>query len=246
MAGSQGTWFENYLLEASIPDLAMETEEWWDGTASDKTVKGGKYGNVGCSFYLPLDSTPVYTWIAQHMEHVDSREGVVRIPIGYKRDVMIMLLDGYLNPTAIWKLLRCHIKTASYGKLSYANDGEPLTVSLELEADRIIQPITIGRRSLASIGTASTGVTRTSSTTAISPSDNSVPRSTDIQQEQNSLSAGDPYEVVSSCITQVNLDPSLPSGGSYTITQTYANGSSEEVTRDWAPTAADYQAQIGC
>lgn len=217
LGGSEGTWFETNLLECRLPSINLEPAEYWDGIEYNRFMKSAVFQNVFISCYVDTNADPLYKWIQQHLKHVSQGTGLLRSADKYKRNIDIVLLDGYELPVDTWQLKNCQISNVGWGDLSYTSQGDILTVSLELIPDRVILPG--GQDSPTSENTEG--------------------------REVNNSTEGMPASVIKYEITFVNFDSSQPGGGSFEWKRTLSDGSSTTGTVNRAPTTADYQEQFG-
>lgn len=128
-------------------DLGIQ--EWWVASASRPSITigsteipflntssyvAGRYKWEGITISLrdpigPSASQAVMEWVRLHVESVTGRMGYA---VGYKRDLIIEMLDPTGTSISMWILKQCQITNAKFGELNY-NSDEIATVELQLQ-----------------------------------------------------------------------------------------------------------------
>lgn len=115
-------------------------QEWWVESASRPSIKQnsteieflntssyvvGRYTWDTIEITLrdpigPSASQAVMEWVRLHSESVTGRQGYAA---GYKRDLIIEMLDPTGVSVSQWILKSCMITNSSFGTLQYSDDG---------------------------------------------------------------------------------------------------------------------------
>lgn len=138
---------KNRFLVRFPSDLGIQ--EWWVSSASRPSISignteipflntssyvAGRYKWETITIQLrdpigPSASQAVMEWVRLHAESVTGRMGYA---VGYKRDLMIEMLDPVGTSVSLWILKQCQITNAKFGDLSYDQD-DIATIDLELQ-----------------------------------------------------------------------------------------------------------------
>ena len=68
----------------------------------------------------PSASQAVMEWVRLHSESVTGRQGYAA---GYKRDLILEMLDPTGTAVSQWILKSCMVVSAAFGELDYGDDG---------------------------------------------------------------------------------------------------------------------------
>ena len=129
---------KNRFLIRFPSDLGVQ--EWWVESASRPTITQGEteiqflntsswvvgrytWDTINITLRDPIGpsaSQAVMEWVRLHSESVTGRQGYAA---GYKRDLIIEMLDPTGVAVSQWILKSCMITTTSCGELSYSDDG---------------------------------------------------------------------------------------------------------------------------
>ena len=74
-------------------------------------------------------------WVRLHHESVTGRDGYADF---YKKDITINMLGPVGDKVEEWKLQGAFITNASFGDISWEEDGTPLLITLDLRFDKAI------------------------------------------------------------------------------------------------------------
>tara|TARA_R100000664_G_C2759912_1_gene150294 strand:- start:5754 stop:6245 length:492 start_codon:yes stop_codon:yes gene_type:complete len=83
----------------------------------------------------PSGAQQVMEWIRTHYESVSGRAGYADF---YKRDIQLKLLDPIGTVVELWDIKGAFIKSANFDSLTYENDSNPVTISLNLRYDNCV------------------------------------------------------------------------------------------------------------
>lgn len=128
-------------------DLGIQ--EWWVASASRPSITigsteipflntssyvAGRYSWESITITLrdpigPSASQAVMEWVRLHAESVTGRMGYA---VGYKRDLIIEMLDPTGTSVSMWILKQCQITNAKFGDLDYSQD-DIATVELQIQ-----------------------------------------------------------------------------------------------------------------
>lgn len=117
--GVQEWWVESAsrptinMGETEIPFL--NTSAWVVGRYTWDTINVTMRDPIG-----PSASQAVMEWVRLHSESVTGRQGYAA---GYKRDLIIEMLDPTGVSVSQWILKSCMITSSSFGDLAYSDDG---------------------------------------------------------------------------------------------------------------------------
>ena len=129
---------KNRFLLRFPSDLGIQ--EWWVSSASRPTITQqeteipflntstyvvGKYTWDPINVTLrdpigPSASQAIMEWVRLHSESVTGRQGYAA---GYKRDLILEMLDPTGTAVSLWVLKNCMVVSASFDELSYDDDG---------------------------------------------------------------------------------------------------------------------------
>ena len=129
---------KNRFLLRFPSDLGIQ--EWWVASASRPTISQGEtevqflntsswvvgrytWEQITLTLRDPIGpsaSQAVMEWVRLHSESATGRQGYA---VGYKRDLVIEMLDPTGVAVSQWILKSCMIVTASFGELSYDDDN---------------------------------------------------------------------------------------------------------------------------
>ena len=84
---------------------------------------------------VPSGAQAVMEWVRLHHESVTGRDGYSDM---YKKEVTINVLGPVGDKVEEWTLKGAFITGATFGDLSYEEDGTPLMISLDLRFDHAI------------------------------------------------------------------------------------------------------------
>ena len=136
----------NRFLLRFPSDLGIQ--EWWVASASRPTITQNETeipfintSNWVVGRYLweqitvtlrdpigPSASQAVMEWVRLHSESATGRQGYAA---GYKRDLLLEMLDPTGTAISEWVLKSCMVVSAGFGDLSYDDDGlADITVTL--------------------------------------------------------------------------------------------------------------------
>ena len=138
---------KNRYLVRFPSDLGIQ--EWWVASASRPSINigsteipflntssyvAGRYNWESITITLrdpigPSASQAVMEWVRLHAESVTGREGYA---VGYKRDLIIEMLDPTGTSVSMWILKQCQITNAKFGDLDYSQD-DIATVELQIQ-----------------------------------------------------------------------------------------------------------------
>ena len=83
----------------------------------------------------PSGAQQVMEWIRTHYESVSGSAGYADF---YKRDLQLKLLDPVGTVVELWDIKGAFIKSANFDSLTYENDSNPVTISLNLRYDNCV------------------------------------------------------------------------------------------------------------
>ena len=129
---------KNRFLIRFPSDLGIN--EWWVSTASRPTITQteteipflntsswvvGRYiwEQINVTLKDPIGpsaSQAVMEWVRLHSESVTGRQGYAA---GYKRDLILEMLDPTGTAVSQWILKSCMVVSAAFGELDYGDDG---------------------------------------------------------------------------------------------------------------------------
>jgi hypothetical protein len=129
---------KNRFLLRFPSDLGIN--EWWVSTASRPTITQteteipflntsswvvGRYiwEQINVTLRDPIGpsaSQAVMEWVRLHSESVTGRQGYAA---GYKRDLILEMLDPTGTDVSQWILKSCMVVSAAFGELDYGDDG---------------------------------------------------------------------------------------------------------------------------
>lgn len=138
---------KNRFLVRFPSDLGIM--EWWVSSASRPTINIGKteipfintstyvagrytWDSISLSLRDPIGpsaSQAVMEWVRLHAESVTGRMGYA---VGYKRDLIIEMLDPTATCVSQWILKSCQIVDVKFGNLDYKDD-EIASIDLTLQ-----------------------------------------------------------------------------------------------------------------
>jgi hypothetical protein len=84
---------------------------------------------------VPSAAQAVMEWVRLHHESVTGRDGYADF---YKKDITINMLGPVGDKVEEWKLQGAFITAASFGDISWEEDGTPLLITLDLRFDKAI------------------------------------------------------------------------------------------------------------
>jgi hypothetical protein len=136
-------WFEQNLAEVSLPTVTFAANEWWDGTAFNRSISKVTFGESSMSFYMQDTVTnPFYDLVKRQAEFTTSQfqPGHVYNKDLYRFNVEISHLSGRGENLGTWQLYNCQIMSASVSQLTYQSEGGILMGSLTVLPDRVVLP----------------------------------------------------------------------------------------------------------
>lgn len=104
-----------------------------------RSVKGrSKWGTISMELYdpiVPSGAQAVMEWVRLHHESVTGRDGYADF---YKKDLTINVLGPVGDKVEEWSLKGALINTATFGDMTWDNDGDAMIIALELSIDYAI------------------------------------------------------------------------------------------------------------
>lgn len=129
---------ESYLVKTSgMPSLTinsvampyMNTEQYVAGRATWGTISISFIDVIG-----PSTTQKVMEWVRLHFEAATGRMGYA---VGYKKNLVLKMLDPTGVEVEKWTLIGCQITSVNFSEGSYDND-DVRDVTIELQPDRCI------------------------------------------------------------------------------------------------------------
>ena len=128
-----------YIIKAASRPSIDQGELILDHINVERKLKGkSRWQDITVTLYdpvVPSGAQAVMEWVRLHHESVTGRDGYSDM---YKKEVTINVLGPVGDKVEEWTLKGAFITGATFGDLSYEEDGTPLMISLDLRFDHAI------------------------------------------------------------------------------------------------------------
>jgi hypothetical protein len=115
-----------YKAEKKVLDH-INVQRYYKGKSVWDTVTMELYDAI-----VPSGAQAVMEWVRLSHESVTGRDGYADF---YKKDLVLNCLGPVGDIVEEWKLVGAFVTSADFGDGDWSNDGEPMTVALELSID---------------------------------------------------------------------------------------------------------------
>ncbi len=126
---------ERFQVRAARPKISNEVKEIKYKNATFKYRGPVKYGNLSIEFRDVVGPAVMAKFMEWQRLHYDPKTGCSGYPAQYKRDIVLLLEDDCGNPVEKWVYKGCFIADLDGGELDMENNGDIVTVKLELAYD---------------------------------------------------------------------------------------------------------------
>ena len=128
-----------YLVKAANRPEIANGKVTIDHINVRRYVKGrSEWSSLSISLYdpvVPSAAQAAMEWVRLHHESVTGRDGYSDF---YKKDITFNSLGPVGDKVEEWKLQGAFITNASFGDISWEEDGTPLLITLDLRFDKAI------------------------------------------------------------------------------------------------------------